>query len=98
MPWRDGPVQDVTVSVRSRGDRGARGRTSRVLDDPMTEETLLQQARQADQQRSAAVAELAEAGARVGERTLSPDALGVLCELLTLAMAQRDDSDDKAGA
>lgn len=98
VPWRDGPVQDVTVSVRSRGDRGARGRTSRVLDDPMTEETLLQQARQADQQRSAAVAELAEAGARVGERTLSPDALGVLCELLTLAMAQRDDSDDKGTA
>ncbi|TDD92421.1 TIGR02677 family protein [Saccharopolyspora karakumensis] len=98
VPWRDGPVQDVTVSVRSRGDRGARGRTSRVLDDPMTEETLLQQARQADQQRSAAVAELAEAGADVGRRTLSPDALGVLCELLTLAMAQRDGSDDKGTA
>ena len=98
VPWRDGPVQDVTVSVRSRGDRGARGRTSRVLDDPMTEETLLQQARQADQQRSAAVAELADAGADVGSRTLSQDALDVLCELLTLAMAQRDGSDDQGSA
>ncbi|TWF94252.1 TIGR02677 family protein [Saccharopolyspora dendranthemae] len=98
VPWRDGPVQDVTVSVRTRGDRGARGRTSRVLDDPMTEETLLQQARQADQQRSAAVAELAEAGADVGARTLSQDALDVLCELLTLAMAQRDGSDDQGSA
>ncbi|WP_344131520.1 TIGR02677 family protein [Saccharopolyspora halophila] len=96
VPWRDGPVQDVTVSVRSRGDRGARGRTSRVLDDPMTEETLLQEAREADQQRSAAVAELA--GARIGEQRLSPEALSVLCELLTLAMAQRDGSDDVGSA
>ncbi|MFC7341973.1 DUF2397 domain-containing protein [Saccharopolyspora griseoalba] len=96
VPWRDGPVQDVAVSVRSRGDRGARGRTSRVLDDPMTEETLLQEAREADQQRSAAVAELANA--RVDEQELSPEALGVLCELLTLAMTQRDGSDDVGSA
>ncbi|MCI2420819.1 TIGR02677 family protein [Saccharopolyspora sp. K220] len=98
VPWRDGPVLDVTVSVRSRGDRGARGRTSRVLDDPMTEETLLAQARQADERRSAAVAELAEASSRLAEQRLSTDALGVLCELLTLAMAQRDGSDDPGTA
>ncbi|GAA2777338.1 hypothetical protein GCM10010470_08000 [Saccharopolyspora taberi] len=96
VAWRDGPVLDVTVSVRSRGDRGARGRTSRVLDDPMTEETLLAQAREADQKRSAAVAELA--AARVGETKLSADALGVLCELLTLAMAQRDSADEPGTA
>ncbi|WP_188986825.1 TIGR02677 family protein [Saccharopolyspora thermophila] len=98
VPWRDGPVLDVTVSVRSRGDRGARGRTSRVLDDPMTEETLLAQARQADERRSAAVAELATAGGRLAERKLSADALGVLCELLTLAMAQREGADDAGSA
>ncbi|KAA5826514.1 TIGR02677 family protein [Saccharopolyspora hirsuta] len=98
VSWRDGPVLDVTVSVRSRGDRGARGRTSRVLDDPMTEETLLAQAREADQKRSAAVAELAAAGPRLGEEQLSPDALGVLCELLTLAMAQREGSDEQGTA
>lgn len=98
VAWRDGPVLDVTVSVRSRGDRGARGRTSRVLDDPMTEETLLAQARQADERRSAAVAELAAASSQLAERRLSGDALGVLCELLTLAMAQREGSDDSGTA
>ncbi|MGW1678912.1 TIGR02677 family protein [Saccharopolyspora sp. NPDC002376] len=98
VSWRDGPVLDVTVSVRSRGDRGARGRTSRVLDDPMTEETLLAQAREADQKRSAAVAELASAGTRLAEQQLSSDALGVLCELLTLAMAQREGSDEQGTA
>lgn len=98
VAWRDGPVLDVTVSVRSRGDRGARGRTSRVLDDPMTEETLLAQARQADERRSAAVAELAAASSQLAERKLSGDALGVLCELLTLAMAQREGSDDSGTA
>ncbi|MFB9570233.1 TIGR02677 family protein [Saccharopolyspora hordei] len=98
VPWRDGPVLDVTVSVRSRGDRGARGRTSRVLDDPMTEETLLAEAREADQRRSAAVAELAAAGPRLGAEPLSPDALGVLFELLTLAMAQREGPDEQGTA
>ncbi|WP_263251703.1 DUF2397 domain-containing protein [Saccharopolyspora rosea] len=96
VPWRDGPVQDVAVSVRSRGDRGARGRTSRVLDDPMTEETLLAEAREADQRRGAAVAELA--AARLPDQELSGDALNVLCELLTLAMAQREGTEDTGSA
>ncbi|MCX2731818.1 TIGR02677 family protein [Saccharopolyspora sp. NFXS83] len=98
VPWRDGPVQDVTVSVRSRGDRGARGRTSRVLDDPMTEESLLAEAREEDARRGAAVAELASAGDRLADTRLSGEALSVLCELLTLAMAQRDSSDDPGSA
>lgn len=98
VAWSDGPVQEVTVSVRSRGDRGARGRTSRVLDDPMTEETLLAEAREADQQRSEAVAELAATGSQLADARLSPDALSVLCELLTLAMAQREGSDDTGSA
>ncbi len=98
VPWRDGPVQDVTVSVRSRGDRGARGRTSRVLDDPMTEESLLAEAREEDARRGAAVAELASAGAALADTRLSGEALGVLCELMTLAMAQRDSSEDPGSA
>ncbi|MCA1186696.1 TIGR02677 family protein [Saccharopolyspora sp. 6T] len=98
VPWRDGPVQDVVVSVRSRGDRGARGRTSRVLDDPMTEETLLAEAREEDARRGRAVAELAAAGGSLAETRLSGEALDVLCELLTLAMAQRDSADDPGTA
>lgn len=98
VAWRDGPVHDVVVSVRGRGDRAARGRPSRVLDDPMTEETLLAEARQEDQRRSAAVAELAAAGSRLADTTLSSDALGVFCELLTLAMAQREGDDEPGSA
>ena len=94
VPWRDGPVLDVTVSVRSRGDRGPRGRTSRVLDDPMTEEALLAEAREQNRRRGAAVAELTRAGDHLGAAELSQDALSVLCELLTLAMAERDGDGD----
>lgn len=97
-PWSDGPVVDVTVSVRSRGDRGARGRGSRVLDDPMTEETLLAEAREEDRRRRAAVDELLAAGTNVQEATLSSDALTMLTELLTLAMAQREGHDEPGSA
>jgi len=88
-PWRDGPVVDILVSVRSRGDRGARGRTSRILDDPIGRESLLAQARVAAARRRAAAEELITAAPNLDAVTLSPGALGALCELLTLAMAQR---------
>lgn len=97
-PWRDGPVLDVSVSVRSRGDRGARGRPARILDDPIGRETLLSQARQADRRRRAAAAELVAAAPDLERATLSDDALSALCELLTLAMAQRDHPRDTGAA
>lgn len=97
-PWRDGPVLDVTVSVRSRGDRGARGRTARILDDPIGRETLLAQARQADARRLAAAAELVAAADDLEGAELSGDALSALCELLTLAMAQREHTGDEGRA
>jgi uncharacterized protein (TIGR02677 family) len=97
-PWRDGPVLDVTVSVRSRGDRGARGRTSRIMDDPIGRESLLADARRADARRRAAAAELAGAAGDLERATLSTDALGALCELLTLAMAQREHTADPGEA
>ncbi|MCT2584292.1 TIGR02677 family protein [Actinophytocola gossypii] len=88
--WADGPVLDVTVSVRGRGDRGARGRTSRILDDPLGREQLLAEARRDDARHADALAELAAAHGRLDRVTLSPDALGTLCGLLTDAMAQRE--------
>jgi uncharacterized protein (TIGR02677 family) len=97
-PWRDGPVLDVSVSVRSRGDRGARGRTARILDDPIGRESLLAQARQADRKRRAAAAELAAAAGDLERADLSGDALSALCELLTLAMAQREHTQDSGAA
>ncbi|OLF05563.1 TIGR02677 family protein [Actinophytocola xinjiangensis] len=97
-PWADGPVIDVTVSVRGRGDRGARGRTSRILDDPLGREQLLAQARHADARHADALAELAAARGRLDRVTLSPDALGTLCGLLTDAMAQRERTTDPGEA
>jgi uncharacterized protein (TIGR02677 family) len=97
-PWRDGPVLDVTVSVRSRGDRGARGRTSRIMDDPIGRETLLIQAREADDRRRAAAAELVAAAPDLAAAELSPEALRALCELLTMAMATRENPADTGEA
>ena len=97
-PWRDGPVVDVTVSVRSRGDRGARGRTSRIVDDPITEQALLAEARQVDQKRAEAVTELVDAAPTIEESRLSGGALDVFCELLTMAMAQRERAEDTGSA
>jgi acyl transferase domain-containing protein len=89
---------DVSVSVRSRGDRGARGRTARILDDPIGRESLLAAARRADQRRRAAAAELVAAAGDLERATLSPDALSALCELLTLAMARREHTADAGEA
>ena len=97
-PWRDGPVLDVTVSVRSRGDRGARGRTSRIVDDPITEQALLAEARHVDKKRSEAVTELVDAAPAIEQTRLSPGALDVFCELLTMAMAQRERVEDVGAA
>jgi uncharacterized protein (TIGR02677 family) len=95
--WADGPVVEVAVNVRGRVP-GARGRTSRILDDPMGRERLLAEARGADARHAAAVAELASASDRLGEITLSGDALGTLCTLLTDAMAQRERASDPGEA
>ncbi|WP_424184451.1 DUF2397 domain-containing protein [Actinokineospora sp. G85] len=97
-PWADGPAVDVSVSVRGRGDRGARGRTSRIMDDPITEQGLLAAAREAEEQREAASAELAEAAKDLDSAVLSATALSALCELLTLAMAQREGAGDPGSA
>jgi uncharacterized protein (TIGR02677 family) len=97
-PWSDGPVLEVPVNVRGRGDRAARGRPARILDDPLGRERLLADARQADAKRAAAVAELVAASGKLGEVTLSADALGTLCGLLTDAMAQRERATDDGEA
>jgi uncharacterized protein (TIGR02677 family) len=96
-PWADGPVVDVLVTVRGRGER-TRGRTSRILDNPLGREQLLAEARNADARHAAAVAELASAGGQLDHVTLSADALGTLCGLLTDAMAQRERATDDGEA
>lgn len=93
-PWRDGPVIPVAVSVRGRAEKGARGRPARILDDPIGRESLLVEARRAEERRTAAAAELVAAAGDLEHTTLSADALRVLCDLLTLAMACREQPAD----
>jgi uncharacterized protein (TIGR02677 family) len=59
--WESDPV-DVPVSLRERGDRAARGRTSRVPDPGLDGERLIAAAEEQSQARHAAAAELAAAG------------------------------------
>jgi len=96
--WADGPVHDVAVSVRSRGDRTGRGRTSRIVDDPLGRERLLAQAREADVREARAAGELADAADDLTAATLSADAMDMVCELLTMAMAQRERAEDPGEA
>ncbi|WP_244515457.1 DUF2397 domain-containing protein [Actinopolyspora xinjiangensis] len=88
--WLWGNRVEVAVNVRNRADRSGSGGTARVLHDPMTEQRLLDERRAEQRRRAAAVSELAAVEGPADSR-LSADALEVLCELLTSAMADRDD-------
>src|SRR5699024_5791978 len=87
--WADGPVHDVTVNVRTRAEPGSRGRTSKVVDDPLGRERLLAQAREVKKSHDAASAELASSAGQLDQVVLSGAAMAALCTLLTKAMAQR---------
>lgn len=65
--WESDPV-DVPVSLRERGDRTARGRTSRVPDPGLDRERLLAAAEERAQRRRAAARELSAAGTLNGAR------------------------------
>lgn len=84
--WNAGPV-DVPVSLRERGDRAARGRTSRVPDPGMDIARLQEEAAQELAARRTAGAELAAAGALNGTH-LTPAARDLLLELVSMALAK----------
>ncbi len=60
--WWDSTPVDVPVSLRERGDRTPRGRSSRVPDPGADAEHLLERARRRSEARRAAAAELVAAG------------------------------------
>lgn len=60
--WWDSAPVDVPVSLRERGDRTPRGRSSRVPDPGADAEHLLERARRRSEARRAAAAELVAAG------------------------------------
>jgi uncharacterized protein (TIGR02677 family) len=62
MSWWDSPPVDVPVSLRERGDRAARGRSSRVPDPGAETQRLLELARRQNEARRAAATELIAVG------------------------------------
>ncbi|MGY1836276.1 TIGR02677 family protein [Blastococcus sp. SYSU DS0510] len=79
--WFDADPVPVPVSLRERGDRAARGRTSRV-PDPSAERELLRAEAEADAARDrAAAAELVAAGRLVGAQ-LTPAARDLVLDRL----------------
>lgn len=78
--WDEDPVE-VPVSLRERGDRAVRGRTSRVPDPGLDREVLLAEARAEAERAHAAAAELVAVGALNGAH-LSPAARDLLLDRL----------------
>ncbi len=85
--WQAEPVP-VPVSLRERGDRAARGRTSRVPDPTVDRLRLTAEAEREAEQRQAAAAELALAGTLHGT-TISPAARDLLLDLVAALLAQQ---------
>ncbi|MDT0300973.1 DUF2397 domain-containing protein [Streptomonospora wellingtoniae] len=96
--WPQGRRIDVEVNVRSRSERAPGGPAPRISDDPLGRAALLEEEERRRGRRSAAVGELAAARGDLAGARLSSDALEVLCELLTLAGADRDGTADQGSA
>ena len=84
--WDSDPVQ-VPLSLRERGDRAIRGRTSRVPDPTADRRRLTAEAEKEAEQRRSAAAELAMAGALDGA-TISPAARDLLFDLVADLLAR----------
>lgn len=78
--WNSEPVQ-VPVSLRERGDRALRGKTSRVPDPTADRRRLIAEARREAEQRRAAASELAITGV-LHRATITPAARDLLLDLL----------------
>jgi uncharacterized protein (TIGR02677 family) len=84
--WWDSAPVDVPMSLRERGDRAARGRSSRVPDPGADAQRLLARARQRSEARQAAAAELVAAGS-LHRKRLSPAARDLLLDKLSALFA-----------
>ncbi|HEY2578649.1 MAG TPA: TIGR02677 family protein [Streptosporangiaceae bacterium] len=89
--WESDPVH-VPVSLRERGDRAMRGRTSRVPDPTADQLRLTAEARREAEQRQAAAAELALTGS-LHHACISPAARDLLLDLVAdLLACNRDET------
>jgi uncharacterized protein (TIGR02677 family) len=85
--WWDTDPVSVPVSLRERGDRVMRGRSSRVPDPTADRRRLTAEARQETEQREAAAAELARTGS-LHRATISPAARNLLLDLVADLLAR----------
>jgi len=92
--WADGLKTPVSVSVSSRGDRSARGRAARIMENPIGEQIALAEAEQQAQLREAAYAELRAASGRLEGVRLTAGALDIFYDLLRRALGNRDGDDE----
>jgi uncharacterized protein (TIGR02677 family) len=92
--WWDSDPVHVPVSLRERGDRALRGRSSRVPDPTADRLRLTAEAQREAQDRHAAAAELALAGS-LHQATISPAARDLLLDLVAdLLAGDRDETAD----
>jgi uncharacterized protein (TIGR02677 family) len=96
--WWHAESVPIPVSLRERGDRTMRGRTSRVPDPTADRLRLTAEAEREAEQRQAAAAELALAGALHGA-AISPAARDLLLDLVGTLLAQQGEqvTDHDAG-
>jgi uncharacterized protein (TIGR02677 family) len=96
--WWHAESVPIPVSLRERGDRTMRGRTSRVPDPTADRLRLTAEAEREAEQRQAAAAELALAGVLHGA-TISPAARDLLLDLVGALLAQHGEhvTDHDAG-
>ena len=88
--WWDSDPVHVPLSLRERGDRAMRGRSSRVPDPTADRLRLTAEARHEAEQRQAAAAELALTGSLHGA-TISPAARNLLLDLVADLLARHRD-------
>lgn len=88
--WWDSDAVHVPVSLRERGDRAMRGRSSRVPDPTADRLRLTAEAQHEAEQRQAAAAELALTGSLHGA-TISPAARNLLLDLVADLLARHRD-------
>jgi uncharacterized protein (TIGR02677 family) len=86
--WWRAPGAPVPVSIRERGDRNPRGRSSRISDHSDVKRQLLEQRTRQAIERQHGIEELLAVGDRLDEVRLSGGALTVLFELLARATAR----------
>jgi uncharacterized protein (TIGR02677 family) len=96
--WWDSDPVSVPLSLRERGDRVMRGRSSRVPDPTADRLRLTAEAQREAEQRQAAAAELALTGA-LHRATISPAARNLLLDLVAdlLARHREEITDDDVG-